>query len=88
MRTIDGKAYYSLSDVCVIMKKTRSTILRWHEADELGILPSWIRYGSHGARYYAVEDINKFKEFANNKEYGLMTKVSNKYNGTNKRDKK
>ena len=88
MKIIDGKMYYSLTEIGAIIGRTKVTILRWYEYEEMQndsykhILPKYKRIGGNNAMYFSINDLPKFDIFRNNTKKGDMAKVSNKYNGS------
>ena len=87
MKIIDGKMYYSLTEIGAIIGRTKVTILRWYEYEETlpveqRILPGYITLGQQHAKYFAAQDIDTFYEFMKTNKRGTMKNVSDKYNGT------
>ncbi len=86
MKIIDGKMYYSLTEIGAIIGRTKATILRWYEYEELlpveqRTLPEYITLGEQHAKYFAAQDIDTFTEFMKKTKRGTMKNVSDKYNG-------
>ena len=86
MKIIDGKMYYSLTEIGAINGRTKATILRWYEYEELlpveqRTLPEYITLGEQHAKYFAAQDIDTFTEFMKKTKRGTMKNVSDKYNG-------
>ena len=85
--TIDGKMYYSLTEIGAIIGRTKVTILRWYEYEETlpaeqRILPNYITLGQQHAKYFAAQDIDTFYEFMKTNRRGTMKNISDKYNGS------
>ena len=86
MKIIDGKMYYSLTEIGAIIGRTKATILRWYEYEEMlpveqRTLPEYITLGELHAKYFAAQDIDTFTEFMKKTKRGTMKNVSDKYNG-------
>ena len=86
MKIIDGNMYYSLTEIGAIIGRTKATILRWYEYEELlpveqRTLPEYITLGEQHAKYFAAQDIDTFTEFMKKTKRGTMKNVSDKYNG-------
>jgi hypothetical protein len=86
MKIIDGKMYYSLTEIGAIIGRTKATILRWYEYEEMlpveqRTLPEYITLGEQHAKYFAAQDIDTFTEFMKKTKRGTMKNVSDKYNG-------
>ena len=86
MKIIDGTMYYSLTEIGAIIGRTKATILRWYEYEELlpveqRTLPEYITLGEQHAKYFAAQDIDTFTEFMKKTKRGTMKNVSDKYNG-------
>lgn len=91
MKLINNEIYYSLGEVTQLIGKTRLTILRWYEFEstqDVKYLPEYKQIGGNKARYFRRDDLYKFSEFQNNHMNGEMAKISNKYNGVNKKRNK
>lgn len=86
MKIIDGTMYYSLTEIGAIIGRTKATILRWYEYEEMlpveqRTLPEYITLGEQHAKYFAAQDIDTFTEFMKKTKRGTMKNVSDKYNG-------
>ena len=86
MKIIDGNMYYSLTEIGAIIGRTKATILRWYEYEELlpmeqRRLPHYITLGQQHAKYFAANDIDTFQEFMKTNKRGTMKNISDKYNG-------
>ena len=86
MKIIDGTMYYSLTEIGAIIGRTKATILRWYEYEEMlpveqRTLPNYITLGEQHAKYFAANDIDTFQEFMKKTKRGTMKNVSDKYNG-------
>ncbi len=86
MKIIDGNMYYSLTEIGAIIGRTKATILRWYEYEEMlpveqRRLPNYITLGEQHAKYFAANDIDTFQEFMKKTKRGTMKNVSDKYNG-------
>lgn len=86
MKMIDGNMYYSLTEIGAIIGRTKATILRWYEYEELlpidqRKLPEYITLGQQHAKYFAANDIDTFQEFMKTNKRGTMKNISDKYNG-------
>ena len=86
MKMIDENMYYSLTEIGAIIGRTKATILRWYEYEEMlpqeqRKLPKYITLGQQHAKYFAANDIDIFQEFMKNTKRGTMKNVSDKYNG-------
>lgn len=86
MKIIDGTMYYSLTEIGAIIGRTKATILRWYEYEEMlpveqRTLPEYITLGEQHAKYFAAQDIDVFTEFMKKTKRGTMKNVSDKYNG-------
>ena len=86
MKMIDGNMYYSLTEIGAILGRTKATILRWYEYEELlpidqRKLPEYITLGQQHAKYFAANDIDTFQEFMKTNKRGTMKNISDKYNG-------
>ena len=86
MKKINGELYYSLTEVGLIINKTKLTILRWYEyeqtlPEEERLLPQYIEWGNCKTKYIKFADIDKVQEFVKNKKRGCMKNISDKYNG-------
>lgn len=86
MKMIDGNMYYSLTEIGAIIGRTKATILRWYEYEELlpmeqRRLPEYITLGQQHAKYFAANDIDTFQEFMKTNKRGTMKNISDKYNG-------
>lgn len=86
MKIIDETMYYTLSEVCAIIGKTKATILRWYEyesqlPEDERILPQYIELGETKAKYFNANDIDLFRQFKHRIKRGEMKTVSDKYNG-------
>lgn len=86
MKMIDGNMYYSLTEIGSIIGRTKATILRWYEYEEMlpaeqRKLPEYITLGQQHAKYFAAHDIDTFQEFMKTNKRGIMKNVSDKYNG-------
>lgn len=86
MKIINGSMYYSLTEIGAIIGRTKATILRWYEYEEMlpmeqRTLPNYITLGEQHAKYFAANDIDTFQEFMKKTKRGTMKNVSDKYNG-------
>lgn len=86
MKIIDGTMYYSLTEIGAIIGRTKATILRWYEYEEMlpveqRTLPEYITLGEQHAKYFAASDIDTFINFMKKTKRGTMKNVSDKYNG-------
>lgn len=86
MKIIDGNMYYSLTEIGAIIGRTKATILRWYEYEEMlpmeqRTLPNYITLGEQHAKYFAANDIDTFQEFMKKTKRGTMKNISDKYNG-------
>ena len=86
MKIIDGKMYYSLTEIGAIIGRTKATILRWYEYEEMlpveqRTLPEYITLGEQHAKYFAAHDVDTFVNFMKKTKRGTMKSVSDKYNG-------
>lgn len=86
MKIIDGTMYYSLTEIGAIIGRTKATILRWYEYEEMlpveqRTLPNYITLGEQHAKYFAAQDIDVFTEFMKKTKRGTMKNISDKYNG-------
>lgn len=86
MKIINGTMYYSLTEIGAIIGRTKATILRWYEYEELlpvdqRRLPEYITLGQQHAKYFAANDIDTFQEFMKTNKRGTMKNISDKYNG-------
>lgn len=86
MKIIDGTMYYSLTEIGAIIGRTKATILRWYEYEEMlpveqRTLPEYITLGEQHAKYFAAQDIDVFTEFMKKTKRGTMKNISDKYNG-------
>lgn len=86
MKMIDGNMYYSLTETGAIIGRTKATILRWYEYEQMlpteqRRLPEYITLGQQHAKYFAAHDIDAFQEFMKTNKRGTMKTVSDKYNG-------
>lgn len=87
MKKINDELYYSLTEVGLIINKTKLTILRWYEYEETlpeeeRLLPQYIEWGNCKTKYIKFADIDKVQEFVKNKKRGSMKNISDKYNGS------
>lgn len=87
MKKINGELYYSLTEVGLIIDKTKLTILRWYEyeqtlPEEERLLPQYIEWGNCKTKYIKFTDMDKVYQFVKNKKRGNMKNISDKYNGT------
>lgn len=67
MKIIDGNMYYSLTEIGAIIGRTKATILRWYEYEEMlpmeqRTLPNYITLGEQHAKYLAANDIDTFQK--------------------------
>lgn len=86
MKIIDGKMYYSLTEIGAIIGRTKATILRWYEYEEMlpveqRTLPEYITLGEQHAKYFTAHDVDTFVKFMKKTKRGTMKNVSDKYNG-------
>lgn len=86
MKIINGTMYYSLTEIGAIIGRTKATILRWYEYEEMlpveqRTLPEYITLGEQHAKYFAAQDIDVFTEFMKKTKRGTMKNISDKYNG-------
>lgn len=86
MKIINGTMYYSLTEIGAIIGRTKATILRWYEYEEMlpveqRTLPNYITLGEQHAKYFAAQDIDVFTEFMKKTKRGTMKNISDKYNG-------
>lgn len=86
MKIIDGNMYYSLTEIGAIIGRTKATILRWYEYEEMlpeeqRTLPKYITLGEQHAKYFAAQDVDTFVNFMKKTKRGTMKNVSDKYNG-------
>lgn len=86
MKIIDGKMYYSLTEIGAIIGRTKATILRWYEYEEMlpveqRTLPEYITLGEQHAKYFVAHDVDTFVNFMKKTKRGTMKNVSDKYNG-------
>ncbi len=86
MKIIDGTMYYSLTEIGAIIGRTKATILRWYEYEEMlpveqRTLPEYITLGEQHAKYFAATDVDTFVNFMKKTKRGTMKNVSDKYNG-------
>lgn len=86
MKIIDGKMYYSLTEIGAIIGRTKATILRWYEYEEMlpveqRTLPEYITLGEQHAKYFEAHDVDTFVNFMKKTKRGTMKNVSDKYNG-------
>ena len=86
MKIIDGTMYYSLTEIGAIIGRTKATILRWYEYEEMlpveqRTLPEYITLGEQHAKYFAAQNIDVFTEFMKKTKRGTMKNISDKYNG-------
>lgn len=86
MKIIDGNMYYSLTEIGAIIGRTKATILRWYEYEEMlpmeqRTLPNYITLGEQHVKYFAANDIDTFQEFMKKTKRGTMKNISDKYNG-------
>ena len=86
MKIINGTMYYSLTEIGAIIGRTKATILRWYEYEEMlpveqRTLPQYITLGEQHAKYFAAQDIDVFTEFMKKTKRGTMKNISDKYNG-------
>lgn len=87
MKVIEGIKYYTITEVGQLIGRTRCTILRWYEYEELTggkLLPPFLVIGGNNAKYWAETDLHMFKEFLDANPKGSMTVISNKYSNVNK----
>ena len=87
MKKINGELYYSLTEVGLIINKTKLTIVRWYEyeqtlPEEERLLPQYIEWGNCKTKYIKFTDMDKVHQFVKNKKRGNMKNISDKYNGT------
>lgn len=86
MKIIDGTMYYSLTEIGAIIGRTKATILRWYEYEEMlpvkqRTLPEYITLGEQHAKYFASHDVDNFVNFMKKTKRGTMKNISDKYNG-------
>lgn len=86
MKIIDGTMYYSLTEIGAIIGRTKATILRWYEYEEMlpveqRTLPEYITLGEQHTKYFAAHDVDNFVNFMKKTKRGTMKNVSDKYNG-------
>lgn len=86
MKIIDGNMYYSLTEIGAIIGRTKATILRWYEYEEMlpveqRTLPEYITLGEQHAKYFVAHDVDTFVNFMKKTKRGTMKNVSDKYNG-------
>ena len=86
MKILDGKMYYSLTEIGSIIGRTKATILRWYEyeaslPDDKRTLPGYITVGEQNAKYFLAGDVDRFYEFMKNTKRGDMKVISDNYNG-------
>ena len=86
MKIINGEMYYNLTEVGQLISKTKVTLYRWYEFEEMlpeeeRVLPKIVEVGKTKTKYILASELEKFNLFKTIHKKGSMNKVSEKYNG-------